>query len=191
MRFDPERHHRRSIRLKRHDYARAGAYFVTICAKDRECLFGQIEGETVILSEDGRLVDECWHLLPRHFPNVELDAFVLMPNHVHGIIWITDMGMDRGTACRAPTVERFGHPVSHSLPTIIRSFKSAVSQRINERRTIPGVLVWQRNYYEHIIRSDEELNRIREYIANNPAQWAMDPENPAMTADTVRSAKKV
>jgi REP element-mobilizing transposase RayT len=83
-------------------------------------------------------------------------------------------------ACRAPTVERFGQPIAHSLPTVIRSFKPAVSKRINERRDIPGVPVWQRNYYEHIIRNDDELNRIREYITSNPAQWETDAENPTM-----------
>ncbi|MCP9448402.1 MAG: transposase [Nitrospira sp.] len=83
----------------------------------------------------------------------------------------------RGTACRAPT-EQFGCPVTGSIPTIIRSFKSAVTKQINEQRRTPGVPIWQRNYYEHIIRNDESLNRIREYIANNPLQWALDRENP-------------
>jgi REP element-mobilizing transposase RayT len=132
----------------------------------------------MMLNDEGRMVQSIWGELPQHFPNIELDAFVAMPDHVHGIIWITNIG--RGTACRAPTVERFGHPVSHSLPTIIRSFKSTVTKRVNERRGTPSIPVWQRNYHEHIIRNDVKLNRIREYIMSNPAQWETDLENPTM-----------
>jgi REP element-mobilizing transposase RayT len=176
MRYDLERHHRRSVRLKGYDYAGSGAYFVTICTQNHECLFGEIRDGRMILNDAGRMVQSLWDELPRHFPNVELDTFVVMPNHVHGIIWIIDVG--RGTACRAPTVERFGQPVAHSLPTIIRSFKSAVTKCVNAQRGTPGLPIWQRNYYEHIIRNDDELNRICEYIVNNPARWDNDVENP-------------
>jgi putative transposase len=102
--------------------------------------------------------------------NVELDAFMVMPNHVHGIVVVTDC---RGTARRAPT-EQFGKPIAHSIPTIIRAFKSASTKRINEIRSTPGAPVWQRNYYEHVIRIDQELNAIRQYILANPANWTSD-----------------
>ena len=174
--YDPERHQRRSIRLKGYDYTRAGAYFVTLCTRERECSLGQIEDGIVILSEYGRLVERCWRDLPRHSPRVALDVFVVMPNHVHGVIWIVDIG--RGTACRAPTVERLGQPIPHSLPTIIRSFKSAVTKRINGLRATPSLPVWQRNYYERVIRDDDEWQRIREYIQMNPARWEEDENHP-------------
>ncbi len=114
-------------------------------------------------------------------PGVELDACVVMPNHFHGIIVVSnDRGtaIGRGTARRAPTVERFGQPVSGSIPTVMRSFKSAVTKRINEMHQTPGKPLWQRNYYEHVIRNENELNRIRQYIIDNPAKWETDHENP-------------
>ncbi len=111
-------------------------------------------------------------------PNVYLGEFVIMPNHFHAILRVAG----RGTARRAPALERFGKPVPGSLPTIIRSFKSAASKRVNELRGSPGTAVWQRNYYEHIIREPEEWSRIRAYIAGNPARWAEDEENPGETS---------
>jgi len=98
-----------------------------------------------------------------------------MPNHIHSIIILVDGG--RGTLQRAPTAEQFGKPTSDSIPTIVRLFKSATTKRINELRNTPGIPIWQRNYYEHIIRSEESLNRIRQYILDNPARWAFDREN--------------
>jgi REP element-mobilizing transposase RayT len=165
-------HARRSIRLQGYDYAQAGAYFVTICAYERRCLFGNVSDGTMQLNERGRIVEECWEAIPAHLADVELDAFCVMPNHVHGIIIIR-----RGTPWRAPTVEQFQKPVAGSLPTIVRSFKSAVTKRIREVQHTPGLLVWQRNYYEHVIRHDEDLRRIRVYIENNPVQWDGDDYN--------------
>ena len=175
MCFDPQRHRRRSLRLKGYDYAQAGLYFVTICAHERECLFGEIADGEMVLNEYGQIVREEWLRSFDLRAEVERDEFVVMPNHFHGIMVLHD---GRGTARRAPTVERFGHPVSGSLPTVMRAFKSAVTRRINRIRTTPGTPVWQRNYYEHIIRNDDKLQRIREYITNNPAYWTMDIENP-------------
>lgn len=170
-------HHRRSLRLKNYDYAQAGAYFVTLCTQNRACLFGEIVDGQMRLHPAGREAGQCWLQIPQHFPNVELDEFVVMPNHVHGIVVLGDGG--RGTVCRAPTtVERFGRPVSGSLPTVVRSFKSAVTKRINALHGSPGVSVWQRNYYEHVIRDEASLQDIREYIVNNPLQWTLDRENP-------------
>jgi len=177
MESDPTTRHRRSLRLQGYDYGRAGGCFVTICAHERACLFGEVVDGAVRLNEVGALVRACWEEIPTHFPNVHLDAFAIMPNHVHGIVWlVTSVGARHAVPVPG---ERFGRPVSGSIPTIIRSFKAAVTQRINRHRRTPGASVWQRNYYEHIIRDDESLDRIREYIANNPRQWELDRENPA------------
>lgn len=169
---------RRSIRLKGYDYSFPSAYFVSMCTLDRKCLFGEIVDGKMVLNDFGRIVCNEWIRTGTIRDKTELDEFVVMPNHFHGIVCIIDKG--RGTARRAPTVEQFGKPVSGSLPTIVRSFKSAVTKRINEMRNTPGIKLWQRNYYERIIRNDNELNQIRKYIINNPAQWAFDRENPVV-----------
>uniref|UniRef100_A0A7C4RTW2 Transposase n=1 Tax=Desulfatirhabdium butyrativorans TaxID=340467 RepID=A0A7C4RTW2_9BACT len=169
-----EKYHRRSIRLAGYDYSRAGAYFITVCTHDRICLFGDIMDGEMRLNDIGRIVHDEWLHTADIRPNVELDAFVVMPNHFHGIIVLHG----RGTLQRAPTVEQFGKPTSNTIPTIVRLFKSAVTKRINEMRGSPGVPIWQRNYYEHVIRKDESLNRIREYIMTNPIHWDDDEENP-------------
>jgi putative transposase len=166
----PQRN-RRSIRLRGYDYSRAGAYFVTICTQNRECLFGEIMNGEMRLNDAGRIVVDEWLKTAEIRAEIELDEWVVMPNHFHGKLVIADR---RGTARRAPTVEQFGRPVSGSIPTIIRSFKSAVTKRINDLRLTPGAKLWQRNYWEHIVRNEPELNRIREYIHNNPAQWKSD-----------------
>ena len=130
----------------------------------------------MVANQMGRIVEEEWLNTPILRPYVSLDTFVIMPNHFHGIIEI--IAADRGRARRAQTVERFGKPVSGSLATVIRSFKSATTKRINEIRDTPGQPCWQRNYYEHIIRSEEELTRARTYIIMNPLSWHLDRENP-------------
>ena len=176
MRYGPDKHHRRSIRLHGYDYTQAGAYFVTVTTRDKQCLFGDVVEEEIRLSEFGKVVWKSWHEIPEHLSGVRMDEFVVMPNHVHGILLIPDNR--RGTACRAPTPERFGRPVSGSLPTIVRSFKSVSTKRINRIRSTPGTPVWQRNYYERVIRSEAELDRVRQYIVYNPAKWPEDAENP-------------
>jgi REP element-mobilizing transposase RayT len=172
--FDPDKHHRRSIRLKSYDYSRAGAYFVTICVRDGVCLFGEIVDGTMRLNDNGWIVTTVWHELSQRFRSIELDEFVVMPNHVHGIIHVgaglapPDRGApNRGAASSAPTL---GH--------ILRAFKSISAIAVNRLLGRSGRSLWQRNYYEHIVRSENELARIREYIVNNPAQWALDRENP-------------
>ena len=172
----PEKRNRRSLRLQGYDYSQAGAYFVTICTQDQECLFGEVVDGEMRLSAAGRAVLAEWLKTADIRPYIELDAYVVMPNHFHGIVMITDGR--RGTARRAPTTERFGRPVPGSLPTIVRSFKSAATKRINERRGTRGASVWERNYYEHVIRDDESLSRISEYIQTNPLRWELDRENP-------------
>ena len=181
MNDDRQRHHRRSIRLKGYDYAQAGAYFITVVTYDRECLFGDVVENEMRLSDYGSIVQDEWTKSAVLRPRVMLDAFVVMPNHVHGIIALADDD-GRGTLQRAPTFERFGKPTSDSIPTILRLFKSATTKRINEMRETPGMPVWQRNYYEHIVRNESSLDRIRQYIFDNPARWAIDRENPQAVA---------
>lgn len=182
------RQNRRSIRLQGYDYSRPGAYFITICTHNRECLFGTIIDGDMVLNQFGRIVSEEWVKTGEIRDEIQLDRWVIMPNHFHGIVWITTTGNGisrcrkgdrpgRGTARRAPTVEQFGKPVAGSLPAIVRAFKSAVTKQINQIRTTPGAKIWQRNYWEHIIRNKDELNRIRQYIIDNPVKWETDREN--------------
>ena len=187
MKYDPQKHHRRSIRLKNYDYASPGAYFVTIVTHRRQCLFGNVMDGQMRLNEFGEIVRDEWLKTETIRPRVQLDEYVIMPNHVHGIIIINDDNR-RGTLQsaptimqraptimqRTPTIEQFGKPTSDSIPTIIRLLKSATTKRINEYRNTPAVPVWQRNYYEHIIRNETELQQIRQYIANNPINWEND-----------------
>lgn len=168
MPYDPEIHHRRSIRLKEYDYSLEGAYFVTICTHQKECLFGDITDAKMHLNQYGSIVQACWGDLPSHYPHVYLDESIIMPNHMHVIILIGPS--DGGVGAR------------HALPllgTIVGSFKSAVARKVNLLRHTPGYPVWQRNYYEHIIRNDKSLEAIQVYIQANPLYWAKDPDNPA------------
>ncbi|MGQ9774011.1 transposase [Chloroflexus sp.] len=174
MTYDPLKHHRRSIRLKGYDYAQPGAYFVTIVTHDRACLFGDIVDDQMRLNQAGQMVEWTWYDLPNHVDNIELDAFVVMPNHVHGIIIIVGAG--------AGSVGAGSEPAPTPLPEIVRQFKTFSARRVNQWRGMVGQPVWQRNYYEHIIRDETSLQRIREYIATNPNQWAADHENPAASA---------
>lgn len=170
---------RRSIRIKDYDYSSVGCYFVTICTQNRECLFGHINSvgvdpcvdPTMALNEAGRLVNNWWKKLPEKFPNIELDIYQIMPNHLHGIIGVTNgIGRTHGSA---PT----------TLGTIIQWFKTMSTNeyirnvKSNHWKSFNNRL-WQRNYYEHVIRNDDDLSRIREYITNNPLQWELDEENP-------------
>ena len=180
MTYDPERHHRRSIRLRGYDYAQAGAYFVTICVNERRCLFGRVEDGEMHLSPIGQIVETEWLRTGDLRANVDLDAFVVMPNHLHGIVLIIDGAVgDAGTARGAPTTESFGRPVAGSLATTVRAFKAAVTQRANQRRGASGTPLWQRNCYEHVVRNDRELERFRAYVAANPSRWSDDALHPA------------
>ena len=169
MNYDPTRHHRRSIRLPAYDYAQAGAYFVTIVCRNR-----------LLLLEDARyrdLVEEAWLWLADQYEFVRLDEFVVMPNHLHGIIVISDAGRGasrRGGSRAAPTQT----PKRKPLGQLVGAFKTVSTKRINEIRGTLGVPAWQRNYYERVIRNEQELNRVRQYIIDNPAHWEEDRENP-------------
>jgi len=171
--FDPQKHHRRSIRLQGYDYSQEGAYYVTIVTYQRDCLFGEVVNGEMVLNEYGKIADECSCAIPDHFPDIELGAYVIMPNHVHGIIVITN---GRGTIYRAPTQEQFQKPVTDSIPTIVRTFKAAVTRRIGREYNAAGI--WQRNYYEHIIRDEKDLQNKTDYIEANPSLWDDDDNNP-------------
>ena len=168
MPYDPQVHHRRSVRLKGYDYASPGAYFVTLCTHERQSLLGQVNEGEMHLSAYGLTVRACWEDLPRHYPGLELDAFVVMPTHVHAILVLTQTG-EEGRAAAAPSAR-------YPLSEVIRGFKTYSARRINKRRDTRGNAVWQRNYYERIIRNERELEAIRAYIESNPAQWAQDRE---------------
>jgi len=169
-----DKHRRHSIRLKDYDYSQAGAYFVTICTKEQECRFGQIIDQSMQLSSFGHIVKACWGDLPRHYPHVELDIFVIMPNHIHGIIVLAGQQIVGAGFKPAPTVVN----KRHGLTEVIRAFKTFSSRQINKLRGTPGTPIWQRNYYEHVIRNEDDLAEIREYIMNNLMKWELDKDNP-------------
>ncbi|WP_306547897.1 transposase [Desulfobulbus sp.] len=173
MVYNPDMHHRRSIRVKGYDYSSAGAYFVTLCTHNRQCLFGEIVGGEMCLNAMGKIVAEEWVKTGLIRQENELDAWVVMPNHLHGIVMVLDQG-----ARRAPlqpnATNRRGERAPKSLGALIAGFKSAATKRINQMRQTPGPPIWQRNYWEHIVRNEKDLHEIRQYICNNPMSWAMD-----------------
>jgi len=184
MKYNPEKHHRRSIRLKNYDYASSGAYFVTIVTHQRQCLFGAIVDGAMRLNEWGAIAERCWMEIPQHYPHASLDAFVIMPNHVHGIIILNDNGSIVGANNHSPFVGANNHSpfvgannhspqrndrprgTTQTIGSIVRGFKIGVTKWFRQNTDIYNV--WQRNYYEHIIRNDMELQRVREYIVKNP-----------------------
>jgi putative transposase len=183
---NPEQSGRRSIRLKGYNYSQVGGYYVTIVTRGREWVLGEVSGGEIHISPLGQIVDECWRSIPEHFPNVSVDAFVVMPNHVHGIIFIHETEFTRrGTIYRAPTantisqLEKFGTPRVGSLATIIRTFKAAITRRAGLELNSGNI--WQRNYYEHILRDEADYERVAGYILDNPANWEQDEENPDAT----------
>jgi putative transposase len=197
---EPPLRHRRSIRLRGYDYSRAGAYFVTICTKNRECLFGDVADGEMRMNDDGRMVQSAWEALPERYPGVGIDAWIVMPNHVHGIIILTPVvgagPRARPKPCARPTPRAVtgqpqgvgGQPQgvapTYSLPDVVHRLKSLTTTHYRQGvlkmgwRPFAGT-VWQRNYYERVIRDADEMNRIREYIATNPAHWAEDENNPS------------
>ncbi len=192
-------HKRKSIRLSGYDYAQAGAYFVTICCQDREELLGEIVNGEMVLNEFGNMVLFSWNDLVNHVAGIELDEFVIMPNHVHGIVVIVGDGslgaglepaLTVGAGSEPAPTGNVGHTGTIARPApartdadrakrqplseIVRQFKTFSARRINEKRGTPGIRVWQRNYWEHIIRNDEDYGNISAYILNNPGQWELD-----------------
>jgi REP element-mobilizing transposase RayT len=180
MSHDSNKNQRRSIRLKDYDYSQAGAYFLTICTYNRKCLLGEVINGEMVLNELGKVVEREWLRATEIRSHVELDEFIILPNHIHGIIVVNESNV-RAT-CRSPEGEGTSPlqkgPRSASIGAIIAGFKSAVTRQINDLRGTPYTPVWQRNYYEHVIRNEDNLDEIREYIVNNPLKWDLDSENP-------------
>ena len=168
MLYDPERHHRRSIRLQNFDYSSAGAYFVTVCAHQRQCVFGEVAEGKMTPNEIGQIVEQAWYDLASRFPGVDLDVFVVMPNHMHGILVIQESPRrDGDAACHATT-----------LGLVLRAFKSLSAIAANRALGRSGWPLWQRNYYDKIIRDDRMLHNARHYILDNPKRWPDDANNP-------------
>jgi putative transposase len=215
MKYNPEIHHRRSIRLRGYDYSRAGLYFITICTKDRECFFGKIADGEMVLNDAGKIAYEEWEKLPKRFPNFELDVFQIMPNHMHGIIVLNpvgatisvarntterndngarndDDGNNRARVNRAPTDaddsivqndDANGARASRArtgnatVGDIVGAYKSLVANeclKIYKTKNETMGKLWQRNYYEHIIRDEQSYETISNYIIDNPAKWNDD-----------------
>ncbi|HEX5483196.1 MAG TPA: transposase [Terriglobia bacterium] len=181
MNFGPPHHHRRSIRLRGYDYSLPGTYYVTICIENKQPILGKITEDEMMLYEAGQIAKRAWEMLPQRLSSVALDAFVVMRNHVHGIIRIERrtpvVGAPLGISEPNPIRAQQAAPLQ-TLGDIVRVFKSTSAISINRLLGRSGRRVWQRNYYEHIVRSWEELEKIRGYIAENPLRWAADRENP-------------
>jgi REP element-mobilizing transposase RayT len=197
MGYDPRIHHRRSIRLKGYDYSSPGFYFLTMNMQGRLPLLGEIRDGRMILSQAGKIVYWAWKDLPKHYPHVRLDAWCLMPDHMHGILVIEEAvsgsglggsaGLAQDPRLPRPFLSPVEPPAQETRPSglrgleqatrlaplseMIRAFKSFSARRINILRGTPGIAIWQRDYYEHIIRDEGALDRIRRYITENPARW--------------------
>ena len=181
MKFNADIHHRRSTRFAGYDYAQPGWYYVTICTDEREMLFGEVEKREMRLNEYGRIVRDSWLEIPKHYPFVTLDAFIVMPNHIHGIIVIRRNVDIHGVGVQnieplhtggKEEIYHYQHTVSGSLGAIVRGFKIGVTKWFREHNV--KHVVWQRNYYDHIIRNEPDYLCIREYILNNPISWEDD-----------------
>jgi putative transposase len=192
--FDPQKHHRRSIRLPNYDYSQSGAYYVTIVAWHRECLFGEMINGNMRLNKFGEIVQWEWLELPKRLRYIELGAFVVMPNHFHGIlVFHKNVGATRQELTNEPSgnaslphmttdsidgslLQRGPKPAS--LGAIMAQFKSRVTKRLWKISSLKGTPIWQRNYYEHIIRNEKDLKNKTDYIEANPMLWDKDEENP-------------
>ena len=187
MKYDPDRHHRRSIRLKGYDYSQPGAYFVTVCVHQRQCLFGNVVDGQIQLNQYGAIIAEEWQRSSVIRQEIELDAWVVMPNHFHGIVIINSVGANHGNCVgangRSP-LHDYARPrmKPKSLSSLMAGFKSIATKKINILRDAHGTKLWQRNYYEHIIRNQDGMDKIRQCIINNPMSWSIDqlhPDNPS------------
>ena len=166
---------RRSIRLIEYDYSTEGLYFITICSHRQICIFGQINSDSeMILNDAGKLVEQTWYDLPNHIPNIQLDAWCVMPNHVHGIIVIDNVGAGSKPAHKLDKKRTGLEPAPITLSEIVRQLKTFSSRKINKLNGSVGNSVWQRNYYEHIIRNNTSYMNIAQYINTNPMNWETD-----------------
>lgn len=177
VKYDPDIHHRKSIRLKGYDYSRSGSYFITICAENREHFFGFIKGGEICLSEIGKIVEFEWFKTPGIRKEIELGKFVIMSNHMHAIVNIkNNYYADENFFEENPLENKFKMK-PRSLSSFIAGFKSTIAKRINDFKNTPESTIWQRNFYDHIIRNDREYENICNYIQNNPLNWFRDIEN--------------
>lgn len=192
--FDPQKHHRRSIRLPKYDYSQPGAYFVTIVTWHRECLFGKVTDGVMKLNKAGEIVQWEWKALPQRFQYLELGDYVVMPNHFHGILIFHEpvgatrsnlIGTHSGKMASPPLTDEGlegsplpGGPNPASLGAILAQFKSRVTKRLWKIRALKDTPIWQRNYYEHIVRNQRDLQNKTDYINANPLLWDRDDENP-------------
>ncbi len=167
------KYHRRSIRLPEYDYSQEGAYYVTMCTQERKYVFGEISDGKMDLNKYGKIVDQFWQDIVERYDGIVLDTFVIMPNHVHAIIIIIGDAI-----CRGEVTSPLRKPRKHTIGQVLAYYKYQTTKIINQINDSPGRRVWQRNYYEHIIRNEKTLNKMREYICNNPLYWASDDENP-------------
>jgi putative transposase len=198
--YTSRKHHRRSIRLKGYDYSQSGAYFITVCTKNRSPLLGTIVNGEMRPSPIGEVSEKLWDEIPHHFSDVQLDEFVIMPNHVHGIILLwgdSQRPSGRDVQLNIPTTQNYYSRISpkkKTLSVIIRTYKGAIIAWC--RTNSFNHFEWQTGYFDHIIRNEKSLNRIRSYIATNPKRWQLDRENPEKTAndqfdDWLRSAPRL
>ena len=172
MKYDPLKHHRRSIRLKGYDYRLAGAYFVTLVTWKKECLFGEIVNGEMHLNRFGHLVEDEWQRMGNRIGWVVVEEMVVMPNHLHGILVI----VDNGTITRQDATRKKPGGVAGSLGAVVGVYKSTTTRMINTIRNSRGASVWQRNFYEHIIRDEGQWDAVRAYIQTNPLNWEQDRE---------------
>ncbi len=199
--LESQRESRRSLRLRDYDYSRPGAYYLTFVAFQRECLFGDITNGKMTLSQAGIILRDVWHALPDRYPNVILDQMSIMPNHFHGILYISGLNNDEGdvgipvAAIHELPLQEFPERESSEeyrirrrrmlIPRLVGFIKMNSAKAINILLDSGGRPVWQRNYYEHVIRTDAELERVRNYIYYNPQQWGRDEENDATDRDSI------
>ncbi len=176
MKSKPSQPYRRATRLRNYDYGQTGGYFVTICVQDQKCMLGEIIDGWMQSNEIGKIVVECWNRIPQRFFSAELDASVVMPNHIHGIILLNTGGTN--TRSQPHRRGEVSSPTSTTLGQIVAYFKYQSTKCVNQYRDMPGTRIWQRNYYDHVLRDEIDLQRIRQYITNNPMQWELDQLHP-------------
>ncbi len=154
-------------------------YFVTVCTAQRRCMLGHIYEDKMVLSQIGEVVRTCWLEIPFHFSNLEMEAFVIMPNHLHGIMIVQPGRQNLNSQIEAKElIESFGKPVVGSIPTTIRSYKAAVTKCVRDVGLLQDRQVWQRGYFERVLRGSREFINAKDYIIKNPLRWAFDEENP-------------